>query len=110
SGLPLLGRMLRLPSVPQSGAPLAVRVAEPSRGAVIRMVVAPARPETGILQLAGGQSGHPLSPQFDDQWRAWHDGSPAPFLAGETVSVVTLVPGGPAEDHSKVTRSIDGGS
>ena len=110
SNLPLLGRFMRLPDVPQPGAPLAVRVATPSRGAVIRMVVAPARPEAGILQLAGGQSGHPLSPQFDDQWQAWHDGSPAPFLAGETVSIVTLRPGSASESHSSVTRSIDGGS
>jgi len=108
--LPLLGRWLRLPDVPQPGAPLAVRVAEPTRGAVIRMVVAPARPEAGILQLAGGQSGHPLSEHFDDQWQAWHDGSPAPFLAGETVSIVTLSPTEPADAQSSVTRSIDGGS
>jgi len=77
---------------------------------VIRMVVAPARPEAGILQLAGGQSGHPLSEHFDDQWQAWHDGSPAPFLAGETVSIVTLSPTEPADAQSSVTRSIDGGS
>jgi len=110
AGLPLVGRWLRLPDVPQAGAPLAVRVAEPRRGAVIRMVVAPARPEAGILQLAGGQSGHPLSRQFDDQWQAWHDGSPAPFLAGETVSAVTLAPAEPADGHGSATRSIDGGS
>jgi len=108
AAVPLLGRLLRLPSVPQRGASLAVRVAEPARGAVIRMVVSPARPEAGILQLAGGQSGHPLSPHFDDQWRAWHEGSPAPFVAGETVSVVTLEPGD--ADQFSVTRSIDGGS
>src|SRR5690606_3984762 len=110
AGLPLIGRMLRLPAVPQPGAPLAVRVAEPTRGAVIRMVVSPARPEAGILQLAGGQSGHPLADAFADQWPAWHSGSPAPFLAGETVSTVTLRPADAGEDHSNVTRSIDGGS
>ncbi|HEX6995980.1 MAG TPA: penicillin acylase family protein [Gammaproteobacteria bacterium] len=110
AGLPLVGPWLRLPDVPQAGAPLAVRVAEPSRGAVIRMVVSPARPEAGILELAGGQSGHPLSRQFDDQWQAWHDGAPAPFLAGETVSTVTLSPAAADDAHSSVTRSIDGGS
>lgn len=110
AGLPLIGRMLRLPAVPQPGAPLAVRVAEPTRGAVIRMVVSPARPEAGILQLAGGQSGHPLADAFTDQWPAWHSGSPAPFLAGETVSTITLRPADAGADHSNVTRSIDGGS
>jgi len=98
SGLPLIGPMLELPDVPQSGSSVSVRVAEPSRGAVMRMVVAPARPELGILQLAGGQSGHFLSRHFDDQWHAWHEGSPAPFLAGETVESFTLVPTGAASE------------
>lgn len=105
AGLPLIGRLLRLPAVPQAGAPLAVRVIEPSRGAVVRMVVSPTRPEAGILQLAGGQSGHPLSRHFDDQWRAWHDGSPAPFLAGEPVSTIVLRPA-----QSNAARTMDGGS
>ncbi len=105
AGVPLIGRLLRLPAVPQSGAPLAVRVIEPARGAVVRMVVSPTRPEAGILQIAGGQSGHPLSRHFDDQWRAWHDGSPAPFLAGETVSTIVLQPA-----QSNIARTIDGGS
>jgi penicillin amidase len=110
SGLPVVGGLLRLPDVPQPGSPLSVRVAEPTRGAVVRMVVAPARPEAGILQLAGGQSGHPLSGEFDDQWRAWYDGSPAPFLAGETVSTITLRPAARDQTYSSVTRAIDGGS
>jgi penicillin G amidase len=109
AGIPLLGRLLRLPAVPQPGSPVSVRVAEPSRGAVARMVVSPSRPEAGILQLAGGQSGHFLSRHFDDQWRAWDEGSPAPFLAGEPTAAFTLVPE-PAADQSKLARSIDGGS
>src|SRR5690606_35687196 len=38
ASLPLLGALLSLPDVPQPGSPVSVRVAEPSRGAVIRMV------------------------------------------------------------------------
>src|SRR5690606_28773389 len=107
ASLPLVGRLLRLPNVPQPGSPLSVRVSEPTRGAVVRMVGAPVRPEAGILQLAGGQSGHPLSGEFDDQWRAWYEGSPAPFLAGETVSTITLRPAPEADTYSSVTRTID---
>lgn len=92
--LPLIGPLLKLPDVPQSGSPVSVRVAEPTRGAVIRMVVSPARPERGVLQLAGGQSGHFLSRHFDDQWPAWRDGAPTPFLAGDTVAAFKLAPPG----------------
>ena len=109
AGLPLLGALLELPDVPQPGSPVSVRVAEPSRGAVMRMVVSPARPERGILQLAGGQSGHFLSRHFDDQWRAWRVGSPAPLVAGEAVDAFTLEPPRDA-DQSNETRTISGGA
>ena len=52
----------------------------------------PRAPEDGVLQLAGGQSGHFLSPQFRDQQADWVDGTPTPFLAGEPVARFMLVP------------------
>jgi penicillin amidase len=66
-------------------------VAAPSYGAVLRMVVAPASPADGTLQLAGGQSGHYLAPHFRDQ-ADWIDGTPTRFLAGEPVTQFVLVP------------------
>jgi penicillin amidase len=87
-----LGRWLRLPSEPLPGSMVSLRVAAPTYGAVLRMAVAPGAPESGVLQLAGGQSGHFLSPQFQDQQRDWLDGTPAPFLAGEAAARFTLVP------------------
>lgn len=90
--LPLIGRWLELPSVPQPGSMASIRVATPSRGAVFRMVVSPSRPEAGILEMAGGQSGHFLSPHFRDQQEAWSSGAPAPFMAGETVDSFSLEP------------------
>ena len=71
---------------------VSLRVAAPSYGAVLRMAVAPHSPERGVLQLAGGQSGHFLSPHFRDQQSDWVDGTPTPFLAGEPVTVFTLQP------------------
>jgi len=56
------------------------------------MVVAPAAPERGILQLFGGQSGHFLSPNFVDQHSDWAGDVPTPFLAGPTVSTFRLTP------------------
>ena len=45
-----------------------------------------------ILHMPGGQSGHPLSPHYGDQYRAWMNGEPTPFLPGPTVSKLTLRP------------------
>jgi penicillin amidase len=90
--LPLLGRWLRLAPAPLPGSAISVRVAEPARGAVFRMVVSPSRPEAGILELEGGQSGHFLSSHFADQQADWVAGAPAPFLAGRTVHEIELVP------------------
>ena len=88
---PLAGR-LSLPRAPLPGSMVSLRVAAPSYGAVLRMAVAPGAPEDGVLELAGGQSGHFLSPQFRDQQAEWLDGAPTPFLAGEPVARFTLVP------------------
>ncbi len=92
--LPLLGRWLRLPSVPLSGSMVSVRVLAPDFGAVFRMDVAPGDPGAGVLEMAGGQSGHPLSQHFEDQERAWVRGTPAAFLAGPTAASFELVPAG----------------
>jgi len=91
-GLPLLGRLLQLPAEPQSGSTVSLRVATPRRGAVFRMVVAPAAPERGILQMLGGQSGHFLSANFIDQHYDWAADVPTAFLAGATVTSIRLEP------------------
>ncbi|HEY8521746.1 MAG TPA: penicillin acylase family protein [Gammaproteobacteria bacterium] len=90
--LPVIGRFLRLPAVALPGSSVSLRRATPTYGAVFRMVVAPARPADGILQMAGGQSGHFLSPHFMDQQADWAAGAPAPFLAGETAARFRLRP------------------
>jgi penicillin amidase len=87
-----LGSRLALPAAPLPGSMISLRVAAPSYGAVLRMAVAPAAPENGVLELAGGQSGHFLSPQFRDQQRDWVDGAPAPFLGGQPVMRFALTP------------------
>ena len=81
-----------MPRAPLPGSMLSLRVAAPPYGAVLRMAVAPGAPASGVLELAGGQSGHFLSPQFRDQQADWLDGAPTPFLAGETATSFTLVP------------------
>jgi penicillin amidase len=88
---PLASRLM-LPRAPLPGSMISLRVAAPSYGAVLRMAVAPSAPEDGVLQLAGGQSGHFLSAEFRDQQTDWVDGTPTPFLAGEPVTIFELAP------------------
>ena len=85
-----LAPWLRLPAAPLPGSTVSLRVAAPAYGALIRMSVSPAAPQEGILEMAGGQSGHFLSRQFRDQQQDWLDGAPSPFLAGPAVSHITL--------------------
>ena len=96
AGLPvigdLLGPWLRLPRDTVPGATLALRVATPSYGALIRMSVSPAHPENGILEMSGGESGHFLSPHFADLQADWVNGAATPFLAGPAVSRMVLEP------------------
>jgi penicillin G amidase len=51
-------------------------------GASQRMVVTPGQEESGLFQMPGGQSGHPLSPFFLAGHDAWVKGEPSPFLPG----------------------------
>jgi penicillin amidase len=44
------------------------------------------------MEIPTGQSGHPLSPHYGDQYRAWLIGEPTPFLPGATVTTLTLTP------------------
>jgi penicillin amidase len=97
--VPLLGARLRLPPVPLPGSAISVRVAEPSRGSVFRMVISPSRPEAGILEIEGGQSGHFLSRHFADQQADWVAGAPVPFLAGPAVDAFELVPADAGTAH-----------
>lgn len=85
AGLPLIGRWLKLPEDAHPGSMVSLRVAAPDYGAVMRIAVSPADLGSGIFQMAGGQSGHFLSPNFMDQHEAWLLGEPASFLAGPTV-------------------------
>lgn len=92
-GLPVVGRWLRLHDAALPGSMVSLRVAAPDYGAVIRMAVSPGEPSAGILQMAGGQSGHFLSPNFADMTADWLDDTPTPFLAGPAVERFRLLPG-----------------
>jgi penicillin amidase len=81
--MPFLSSFLDMPPDPMAGDNHMPRVAGPTFGASQRMVVSPGREEQGIMTMAGGQSGHPLSPFYGAGHRDWLEGKPTPLLAGE---------------------------
>jgi penicillin amidase len=90
--LPGLGRLLDLPADRLAGDAHLPRVQAPDFGASERLVVSPGREAEGILELPGGQSGHPRSPFYRAGHAAWVRGEPAPFLPGPAVHTLTLRP------------------
>ena len=90
--MPLLSRVLDMPSTPQSGDSHMPRVAGNTFGASQRLVVSPGREEHGILTVAGGQSGHPLSPFYGAGHQGWLEGRATPLLAGESRHTIRFSP------------------
>jgi penicillin amidase len=92
SGIPFFGRYLNMPQDPLAGDTYTPRAQAPRTGPSQRMAVSPGREHEGILHIATGQSGHPLSPNYRDQYRAWLNGEATPFLPGPAVARMTLTP------------------
>ncbi|MEO8678171.1 MAG: penicillin acylase family protein [Vicinamibacterales bacterium] len=92
AAIPWFGRYLNMPSEPLAGDVYTPRASAPRTGPSERMAVSPGRESEGILQIPTGQSGHPLSPHYGDEYRAWLDGVATPFLPGPVVSTLTLAP------------------
>ncbi len=90
--LPGVGRWLAVPPEPLPGDIHVPRVSERGFGASQRMVVTPGREQDGILNMPGGQSGHPLSPYFLAGHGDWVQGRPTPFLPGAAQHTLTLAP------------------
>ena len=81
-----------MPRDPLPGDVYTPRVLTPRSGASERFVASPGHEATAILHMPGGQSGHPLSPHYGDQQRAWVAGEPLPLLPGAPVHTLTLTP------------------
>jgi penicillin G amidase len=88
--MPFLSPYLDMPPRPLAGDNHLPRVANPSFGASQRLVVSPGKEEQAILTVAGGQSGHPLSPFYGAGHKQWLEGAPQPLLAGATRHKLTL--------------------
>ena len=92
SAIPFFGKYLNMPADPLPGDVYTPRASTPRTGPSERMAVSPGRESEGILEIPTGQSGHPLSPHYGDQYRAWLNGEPTPFLPGPAVSTLQLTP------------------
>ncbi len=90
--VPSLGRFLDVRPEPLPGDSHMPRFQAPASGASERLVVSPGRESEGIFHMPVGQSGHPLSPNYQDGHAAWVKGEPTPFLPGPAVHVLTLTP------------------
>ncbi|MGH9893013.1 MAG: penicillin acylase family protein, partial [bacterium] len=91
-GIPGIGAFLDFSHDPLPGCGFCVRADSARGGASERLVVSPAHPEDGILQIPGGQSGHPLSSNYRDQYPYWVKGQPIGFLSGKPERSLRLVP------------------
>jgi penicillin amidase len=92
SAIPLIGGWVNMPEDPLPGDIYTPRAHSPRAGPSERMAVSPGREQEGILHTPTGQSGHPLSPHYRDQHRAWVEGTALPFLPGPSTARLTLTP------------------
>jgi penicillin amidase len=92
SAVPLIGRWMNMPEDSLPGDIYTPRAHSPRAGPSERMAVSPGREDEGILHMPTGQSGHPLSPHYGDQHRAWVEGTPLPLMPGPPVATLTLTP------------------
>ena len=92
AALPLGSRWLAAPAEPMPGDSHMPRVAAPDFGQSERLVVSPGREASGVFNMPGGQSGHPLSANFLGGHEDWVAGRATPLLPGPPVHTLSFVP------------------
>ena len=68
------------------------RVSGPDFGQSERMVVMPGKEDEALFNLPGGQSGHPMSPFFRDEFENWVQGKPTPLMPAVPKYGLVLTP------------------
>ena len=81
--IPALGWLLNMPLYELPGDNNMPRVQGVRFGASERFAVSPGSEATAYFHMAGGQSGHPLSPYYRAGFDDWARGQPLPFLPGK---------------------------
>jgi penicillin amidase len=95
-GLPGLGLLLDMPALRLPGDRDMPRVQMGAFGASQRFAVSPGHEAQGYLEIAGGVSGHPLSPWYRSGLDDWATGRPTPFLPGAPQHKLELTAATPA--------------
>lgn len=91
AAVPALGKWLDMPNAALAGGSSVVRVARPSTGASMRMVVEMGGGETRF-SLPGGESGNFLSPHYADGFADWVAGRYGALEPGQPRHTLKLVP------------------
>jgi penicillin amidase len=94
-GIPWVGGYFQIGPVGGAGSSTTVKQTSVRLGPSMRMVVDFGDPQGGLLNIPIGQSGHPLSGHFKDQWDAYSNARSFPihFPSGwQTKSTLTLAP------------------
>ena len=92
SALPLGMRWLAAPADMLPGDSHMPRVGAPNFGPSERFAVAPGREASGVFDMPGGQSGHPLSGDFLAGHADWVAGRATPLLPGVAVHTLRFAP------------------
>jgi len=92
ASLPFGARWLAAPAEPMPGDSHMPRVATPDFGQSERLVVSPGREASGVFNMPGGQSGHPLSANFLGGHDDWVAGRATPLLPGPPLHTLRFDP------------------
>ncbi len=90
--VPLLSDFLDMPAEPLRGDGNMPRAQGPNWGASERFSVYPGDEANSLMQMPGGQSGHPLSPFYRAGHDDWVHGLPSPFLPEASAHRLELKP------------------
>ncbi len=90
--IPLVGQYLDMPIDALNGDSNMPKAQGATFGASERFSVSPGDEANGLLHMPTGQSGHPLSENYDTGHSDWVDGLPSNFLPGEAQHTLTLTP------------------
>lgn len=91
-GVPGAASFLNLSRDSLPGCDFCIRVNDESFGATERLIISPGQWQDGILHIPGGQSGHPLSEHYKDQYRYWVNGQSIPFVSESYRRYLSLMP------------------
>lgn len=92
--LPLLGKYLDAGPSPMSGSSTTIKQTTQRLGPSMRMIVDLSDLDHSLANLTIGESGHPLSRHYKDQWRAYWSGQsfPMQFHHVDASEVLTVIP------------------